>query len=184
MGLFGKSKSKFGGDILPAVANSDYIDIELPRMHVMYMPDFEWIFKLQSNGVDRFHWLGVISELDSTHLSGMKDSLIEGYKSVVIDVVSIEELPNEQQILDSIYPFARIGVLAGMLDNISKVTPQGKCHPIVWLSLNVLFMETVNDEKGYKFPENQLGIKQATALAGYGLARGLDHELVYSKWKS
>jgi hypothetical protein len=186
MGIFGKGKSNFGGDVLPAVANSDYLDIKLPQMGVMYMPDFEWMLKLQSKGVDRFHWIGVIAELDKAQLNTMEDSLVEGYRAVVFDVLALEELPQDQQILDSIYPFARFGVLAGMLDNICNVTPKGKCHPIVWLSLNVLFMETVKEEKeetGYKFPDHQLGIKEATALAGYALARGLDHEFVYSRWR-
>lgn len=184
MGIFSNPKPLHPRFQLPKVANRECNKMGLPNMSSMMMANIRWFEWQAKNGQDQSYWWTRIFDSEE-FWNNLNINVGQFAFNVAHFAASKEGLQNDKAIVDDLFVYAKLGVLAGMFEKASNTTPPEICHPLIWNAINFFQMSAHKLEDRVEIPEQSLLLRECTAWAGYALGKipNITVEQVFTNWR-
>lgn len=160
--------------------------MSLPDMNVLWTPNWAWLEWQAKKGQDRSYWWTNIFDSEN-FWTNINIDIGQFAFNIAHAAATREGLQENKEIVDDIFVYAKLGVLAGMFEKASQATAISNCHPLIWnamISFN-LDSDVVNMAGRPKIPKSSPLLRESTTWAGYALGKipTISVEQVFDKWR-
>jgi hypothetical protein len=184
MAFFGSPKPVDPRFELPKVSPRECTEMSLPNIHSITMLNIRWVEWQVKRGQDKSYWWKKI--FDSEEFWNVPSFDVGQYSfNVAYKAATLENVHENKEILDDLFVYSKLGLLAGMFERASNATSPKDCHPLIWNAMRFFHMDARSLPDQVSMPEESPVLRESTTWAGYALGKipNITIEQVFAKWR-